>query len=387
MNHKEQLTADGNSLESAGQNITQSANANRETANSTLEIRGLINSWDAMRKEKHPLYLYGMGDGAEKIISVLSSKGIEIAGVFASDDFVRGQSFAGYKVRRFSDIVRRADDAAVVVAFGTDKPDVIKRIEDMAKKRTVYVPDVPLVGGGLFTYEYCMLHMEEISQVYGMLADDDSRLVYENIIKFKITGNLDFLAAATSGYKKPYGNILTLSEDEVFADLGAYNGDTVKEFAECTHGRYEKIYAAEPDVKSFRKLCRNTESMRDIVLINKAAWSISGKVPFDAQSGRQSAVSAGGNNEVDTLAVDELLKEGTVPSLIKIDVEGSELQAIWGASKTIAEHTPKMTVALYHRNEDIFALPLLIKSMNPSYKFHITHSPCIPAWETNLTVF
>jgi hypothetical protein len=39
---------------------------------------------------------------------------------------------------------------------------------------------------------------------------------------------------------------------------------------------------------------------------------------------------------------------------------------------------------MYHRNEDIFELPLLVKKLNPNYKIYIRHRLYIPAWETNL---
>ena len=41
-------------------------------------------------------------------------------------------------------------------------------------------------------------------------------------------------------------------------------------------------------------------------------------------------------------------------------------------------------ISLYHRNEDIFELPLLVKRINPRYRLFIRHLPYIPAWETNL---
>jgi HSP90 family molecular chaperone len=65
-------------------------------------------------------------------------------------------------------------------------------------------------------------------------------------------------------------------------------------------------------------------------------------------------------------------------------VEGFEREAIWGASRTILRHAPKLAIAVYHRNEDIFELPLLIKHLRPDYKLYIRHRLYIPAWETNL---
>ncbi len=67
-----------------------------------------------------------------------------------------------------------------------------------------------------------------------------------------------------------------------------------------------------------------------------------------------------------------------------MDVEGSEYEAILGGINTIKKYKPKLMISLYHRNEDIFKIPLLIKELNPNYKLFIRHQLYIPAWETNL---
>ncbi len=54
--------------------------------------------WEKLQNETKPIYIYGMGDGAMKIMSVFRKYGIKTKGVFASDDFVRGHYFAGFKV-------------------------------------------------------------------------------------------------------------------------------------------------------------------------------------------------------------------------------------------------------------------------------------------------
>ena len=57
--------------------------------------------WNRLKREEKPILLYGMGDGAEKILSVLNERGIEIQGIFVSDDFVRDKSFHGFKLLSF----------------------------------------------------------------------------------------------------------------------------------------------------------------------------------------------------------------------------------------------------------------------------------------------
>ena len=74
--------------------------------------------WEKLQKEHRPVYIYGMGDGAIKIMSVFKKYGIKTAGIFASDDFVRGHYFQGFRVMRLSEVEERESDFAVVLAFG-----------------------------------------------------------------------------------------------------------------------------------------------------------------------------------------------------------------------------------------------------------------------------
>ena len=135
--------------------------------------------------------------------------------------------------------------------------------------------------------------------------------------------------------------------------------------------------------KNFKKLAKFVDGMPHVFAFNSAAWCIDTELPFAAKAGRQSAITAGSENMVGALSVDSVL--GKKPAtIIKMDVEGFEREAIWGAALTISHYAPKMMVSLYHRNEDIFELPLLIKKLNPSYKLYIRHQLYIPAWETNL---
>ena len=107
--------------------------------------------WSRLSETKKPIVMYGMGDGAEKILRVMESYGIKPAEFMASDEFVRGHSFKGYKVRKLSELEEMYDDFIVVICFGTSIPEVLDRINEIAKRHEVVAPDVPVFGGGLFS--------------------------------------------------------------------------------------------------------------------------------------------------------------------------------------------------------------------------------------------
>lgn len=339
--------------------------------------------WDRLKAEKRPIFIYGMGDGALKIMSVFKSKGILLSGIFASDDFVRGHSFEGYRVHKLSEIEEMVSDFVVVLAFAAGYQEIVDKIYNIASKHTLYVPDVPVTGNGLFTYEYCLENQEKIQAVYDSLADDYSRKVYANIINFKISGKIEYLSAVTTAKAEIYKKIIKPGLNEVYVDLGAYNGDTIREVMEFTRGKYASVYALEPDRKNFKKLAKFIDGMKHIYAYNAAAWCKDTQLPFSSKAGRQSSISASAETFVEARSVDNILA-GKPATIIKMDVEGFEREAIWGASQTISHYAPRLMVSLYHRNEDIFELPLLIKKLNPAYKLYIRHQLYIPAWETNL---
>lgn len=338
--------------------------------------------WQVLKEETRPVYVYGMGNGAEKIMNVFKEYGIEVKGFFASDEFVRGHSFLGYKVKKYSEVCAEEEDFVIVLAFAAGYDSLIEKIENMAAEHTLYAPDVPIEGGGLFTYDYCTEHAAELEEVYGMLSDDLSKKVFSDVINFRISGKPEYLKNITTPKSEVYTEIIKPDGSEVYVDLGAYTGDTIAELLEYTDGKYRKIFALEPDRRNYRKLINSTEGMENVETFNCAVWKCDTELMFADKAGRQSAVSQTGKPK-EARSVDSIL-EGTAADIIKMDVEGAEDEAIDGALETIRTYRPKLMISLYHRNRDIFYLPLKIKKINPEYRLYMRHQPYIPAWETNL---
>lgn len=347
----------------------------------SLNIKETVDCWDFLKSTELPVFIYGMGDGALKIMRVFEQYGIPLAGFFASDEFVRGHSFEGHLVHKLSEIEDAVKDFVVVLAFAAGYESLYERIHDIAQKHILLAPDVPVAGDGLFTYSYYLENKDSFEAVYDLLADEKSRQTYENVLNFKISGKTKYLDECTSPEEEVYGSLVPIVPDSVYVDLGAYNGDTVIKYAEASKGQYSHIYAFEPNAKNFRKLEKNTAHLENITAFNAGAWNFSGSIKFTKNEGRMAHASSKGEVETPCLAVDEAVP--VQADLIKLDVEGSEREAIEGAQKQISGGADVIS-ALYHRNEDMFAIPLQIHKLNPQLKIYIRHQLYIPAWETNL---
>ncbi|HIZ55996.1 MAG TPA: FkbM family methyltransferase [Firmicutes bacterium] len=341
--------------------------------------------WTRLSGEKRPIFLYGMGNGAEKILHEFSRCGIRAAGLFASDEFVRGHSFRGYPVRRYADICAEYPDFLVVLAFATHDPAVLARIAAMHQEHEVLAPDVPVAGEGIFNRAFMAAHEAEFAAVYDLLADDISRYIYAQVLNFKISGKVDYLFHSATPKEEVYTSLLRVGPAEYFVDLGAYDGDTIRELLAHTDGQYAEITAIEPDPKNFKKLTRFAQTLeKPIDCRNIGVHSQAGVLRFSPCAGRNSRVLAGPGKylEVPVDTVDHMMA-GKQVSLLKMDVEGCEMEALCGAEETIRSQRPKLYVCAYHRNEDLFALPLKIHELCNDYQIYLRHPPYLPAWETN----
>lgn len=339
----------------------------------------MITVWEKAKNTEKPVLIYGTGNGADKIIDELNRLNVPIAGIFASDGFVRSRVFRGFPVISYSEAKEKYGDFLTLISFGSQRPEVLENFRRIEQERETYSVDVPVYGDNIFNREFYEKHKNEIDEVKSMLCDEKSRQVYENIISFKLTGEMDYLTDCETSRNEAYKNILHLLDDEIYLDLGAFNGDTVEEFTSHVNS-YRKIYAAEPDRKNFAKLTKNTENLSNIELFNVCISDSDGEILFSSDGGRNGKADVNGIS-VKSMTVDSIIGENDV-TYIKFDVEGLEKEALLGAAETIKRLKPKMLVSCYHRSEDVFTLPLLVKAIRGDYKVFIRHNPYIPAWDT-----
>ena len=106
--------------------------------------------WQYLKKTDKPILMYGMGNGADKILAVCEKYGIEISDFFASDGFVRGHSFHGKVVLSYSEAKARYGSLLVLLSFASSLPDVLATIHRVAAENELYAPDVPVFGSNLF---------------------------------------------------------------------------------------------------------------------------------------------------------------------------------------------------------------------------------------------
>lgn len=106
-------------------------------------------------------------------------------------------------------------------------------------------------------------------------------------------------------------------------------------------------------------------------LYSLGVWSENTKLYFNAMGTGSSHVSEQrGEYIIQTAVLDEMVYDQK-PTYIKMDIEGAEQEALKGCRKIIQTYKPKLAICIYHKPDDLFEIPAMIKEMNPQYKLYV----------------
>lgn len=218
--------------------------------------------------------------------------------------------------------------------------------------------------------------MTKFEQVYEFWADGLSQWIYKSTVEARLSGQLSFLSRTqeTPQYFSFLIEKELLGTQEVFVDAGAYNGDTVAAFMRVTDGRFGYIYAFEPDLTNCKIL--EKQGFGDRVLVYQhGLYDFDGQVYFESGAGSQSRIlpreNVSGVGDVSVRKLDSVALPNRHITLLKMDIEGSELKALQGAKHLIQENHPKLAICIYHKIEDLWELPLYIKRLCPDYRLYL----------------
>ena len=239
------------------------------------------------------------------------------------------------------------------------------------------------------TYE----NIDAFQQIDAMFADDFSRNTLRARLQTLLSMDPLYLQKfqTVSGIvpkKNSHDHPICVGENEDFVDVGAYNGDTVREFVNSVDGKYESITAYEPDTRSFKTLSDWCDKFPRAKAYNYAVNNFSGEVSFYEDKKNSQGSHIQGNTSLQQQAevrtcvkLDDHL---TKMSLLAIDVEGYELNVIEGARGLIEVTKPKMHISAYHYPLDIPKIVAGLATMSRR-KLFLRHQHST-LYDTNLIV-
>lgn len=178
-----------------------------------------------------------------------------------------------------------------------------------------------------------------------------------------------------------YDDSLSPKKEFTLINCGAYTGDSIILMHDKFGNRIKKIYAFEPDKNNYKELLKTITKLKisnktkafNFALYNKNCTL---NLKLDDQS---SGIAQNGHIKIEARTLDSLINHTRGDLCINMDIEGAELAAIEGARNLIHKFNPYMAICVYHKMNDVLAVPELIKGINPNYKFFLrcgVHMEC-----------
>lgn len=214
-------------------------------------------------------------------------------------------------------------------------------------------------------------HLMGYERAYNLFVDGSSRKVMINRLKHCLMAMPMPYSLNDNLYFDP--EIISLSEAEVFIDGGMWIGDTAEIFfSKVTN--YKDYYGFEPNEQNFRAACEALSSKPNVSLIQKGLYNCETQINFSTGFAASSRIDETGSESIETTSIDDFLHaKPHMPTLIKMDIEGAEAKALEGAKNTIIKHKPRLAICAYHKADDLYVLPELIKSFRDDYVFYLRH--------------
>jgi FkbM family methyltransferase len=215
---------------------------------------------------------------------------------------------------------------------------------------------------------------DAVRRGFDVWEDDQSRAEYLSQVRFRLLADFDGLAHPVAHPQYFPGDLFTWSADEWILDGGAYDGDTVRALAAIHDNRFAYLLAVEPDPANFEKLRQTVAALPvDVqarVRCRQVALGAERRTLHLAATGTASSVTSvaasAGTIAVPAETIDALV-EADRPTFIKLDIEGFEIEALEGGCQTIQRHAPILAVCVYHVQDHLWRIPLLLREWRQDY--------------------
>jgi len=342
-----------------------------------------------------PLALYGLGLNFNYFWSLCQECGISISCV--CDTHKKGVYKDGYPILDMQTLVTSFNDAVVLICAPRFNNEICTDLiqNGFAPQSIIQFPTGPLpMMETPGSFERCL---DGYEWAYSFFEDERSRNAILDRVRLRLLGTRPRPNTTFSMYYED--GFISLSQDEIFVDCGVWYGDTVVQFIdkmEAAGKAYKKIYAFEPSESNRVAATKHLSPYINVEIVPKGVWSSETELFFvDSLMGNSSHfASAQFQGEdpkeghiVPVTSLDLFFdlkgneKPKDMPTFIKMDIEGSEKEALRGAANIIKLAKPKLAICAYHKIEDIYELPQTILGIRDDYKFALRAHPSGPDYE------
>ena len=333
------------------------------------------------------IVLFGAGGLGRRTLAGMRRIGLSPAAFCDNNRSLDGHWLEGVEIHSTERAAAKFAKSAVFVISiwnGQAKDRMAQRIEQLRKAGCSFIspvgllywkyPDAFLPYYALDLPHKVLVEKRAVQDAFTLFSDEESRREFVAQVRFRLLLDYNALELPSSADHYFPADLFELSSEEVFIDCGAFDGDTIEDFIALNNGHFKSIVAFEPDPLNWEKLQARLltlpESTRE--RIRSLPFAIGSKeceVSFES-TGTDVAKVGKGPLKVHCVTLDGSAG-GDHPSIIKFDIEGSELDALAGARTIITKNRPILAVCCYHQQNHLWRIPLALAEFCADYKFFL----------------
>jgi FkbM family methyltransferase len=341
--------------------------------------------------------VYGAGNLGRKVLRGLRKHNVEPIAFADANPSLDGKRIEGVPVFSPEEAAHRFRKEAVFVVcvWHPDREhgvqDIINRLSAIGVERvTSFVPLFWKFAETFLPYYLWDLPSTLLGQT-AAIGEACEALEHESLgqlaseLQLRLLGNFGAMPTPLRTPQYFARELFELSDAECFVDCGAYDGDTIRDFVSAAAGKFRRLIAFEADRDNFQRLRAYVGEQPRIIsdrikILEVAVSRTSGELRFASTAGTDAAVSATGDVIIASTSLDDALA-GEAPTIVKMDIEGSEMDALEGAAQVITAHKPLLAICVYHCSEHLWAIPLRLRKVEPEAKLFL-RSYAVDGWES-----
>ena len=328
---------------------------------------------EEIQGKKLPILLFG-ASLRKDAIELFEKFNIDIYGFIDNDKEKQGKKLFGLNIFGFKEVLDRynQNEVVIVIVANAGAQEIEQQINNAGWTQNIQKIDLSCIEVEDWN-NYYNENIEKLKKVYNFLEDEYSKKIFSNIVNYRILNDRNLIKEICDIEENQYFDkeIIKIENDETFLDLGAFDGDTVENFIK-RNNTYKKIISFEPNRDNYKKLYNKYNSNERVQMFNIGTFDKTTQLGFSSIGGKQAQVEEYGEETINVVDVDSFLCKENI-TFIKMDIEGSEKETIKGAETIIKKLKPKLAICIYHKKEDLFEIPLMIKELVPEYKIYIRH--------------
>ncbi len=328
---------------------------------------------------RQPLVFYGLGAMGRTILDELLDAGVTVDLIL--DRGKRGQHYRDIPIRGVEDVAGDGlSGRTVLIGLHNHYVDVKALDGELraAGAASVLMPinlpqllDTPRTTPGYWlepSFDYDA-HAADFDRLRRLLADERSRDLLDQILRYRRSGALGDCPEASLTDEYTPADLPRYTGPLRVVDCGAFTGVAIHKLIHAGYA-LDTVVAFEPDLVSFNTLASRSFPANRTLCLPLGTWSETKQLKFASDGSMGSALSDSGEVTIQCVAIDDVL-HGEPINLLKLDVEGAEIETLKGMSRIIHDQRPNLLLSAYHTPGHLFEIADLIAGWQLGYRFHL----------------